>query len=364
MRALAIFSFLALSTLTNLAHAVNPEPYTSRPRIEDITAKDHHISNEDWQNCKVGFLRYLATLYFYPENYHFYFLARDFEVAYDMIRILLKGDKFLDRIHLISASRPSIKDANLWKYLESEGINNSDPNRVHMLADTGMLGTIPDFINKTAPKELKGKIKASHLLSANRAYTTSRAFLTALDPKAIRGSAKEWEYLILIFENFPHHTWRSTRYENLNGKWTPMGEPTYKPPGMSMGGMDFGFGGGALEEIEPRESKEALKFMADTKAFAEKDSNLNEFRIIASVLRKLGIAYRNAVLKQDRSLFDNALNDLDKNKKLPSILIDAIKVDVQEIITRHAPYGKLPTTMALKKKAPKKAGCKNHLGNK
>jgi hypothetical protein len=331
------------------------EFYSNRPRIARFESMrrqsglprensfNDHLNDQHWASSKHGMLRFLATLSFYPENYEFYFLGRDAEPLFDLAeRIFSKDSRIKKRLHLINVSRPSLKDPNLWSYLAQEGISlpNVAKGKRFLLVDTGMRGTIPDEIRKSAPPEFTGQIQAHFLLSANSAYPSSRSFLYSVEPEALRKDVTDFESTILEFENLDYFTFSVVRYEKMQGHWEAITGPSYQAPGSSLQslmGAGFGMGHDLLPMATDRNPKNAARLQRDLFEFSQMSSTRIEFERAQELWIQLKQAYVTSIKKQNSGVLLSQLIRIRAQATRQDRLPEAIVRDAVDLLKKNDP---------------------------
>jgi hypothetical protein len=105
---------VVIAALTFAAVRADDEAYVVRPDILQVTPQSKEFS-PIWTALKAAHFSFVAELLaFYPQDAHFYFLARDSEYIYDVARLVTAGrPEWASRFHLINVSRANMRDENL-----------------------------------------------------------------------------------------------------------------------------------------------------------------------------------------------------------------------------------------------------------
>ncbi len=355
------------SVSTAIAQAEVQEIYSQRPSVlrfqtrnsrARLTPADRKLENDEtWSKNKLGMLRFLASLKFYPKNYQFYFLGRDAEPLFDLATLLFAKDpQMRNRLHLINVSRPSHLDPNLWKYLEQEGFSekNAAAGMEFLMIDTGMRGTIPDFIRTSAPEGLREKIHAHFLLSANVHYPSSRAFLSTLEPDALRGDVRDYENQILQFENLDYFTFSVLSYQSIQGRWEGLTGPSYQAPGSSLHslmGSGFGMGHDLLPMATDRNPEGAARVQRNLFDFAQQPSSQGEFLRMIKLWERLRKAYQKSALVGSSEFLLSEMATIWSMSQKKDFMSEAVVRDALDLIRKNNPFSttlRLPTLSMIK----------------
>jgi hypothetical protein len=262
-------------------------PYSMRPSIGQIRKAQWKGAPENWRRTLLGLARFVTSLEFFPEDFQFYFLARDMESGFDLAQLIYAVDSSIGkRIHLLPISKTSLRDPNLSAYLKNTDFEEHARAGRVLILDTGFRGTIPDALRDLLPSD--ASIDALHLLSSNRRYPSSRVFLTTLDPKYLNASASMLENDLVLFEEIPHYTHSTTHYEIENFIWEAMTSPVYEVG--SFGSLLMGSVNSYSNVPVPKtvaEPEEAKRVMADIRLFFEDPSVKSEIERWRSSWRDL-----------------------------------------------------------------------------
>lgn len=190
------------------------ESYLARPSISDVKSKRHELGRE-WTNLRDAHYVFVAELFeLYPADTHFYFLARDSELLFDVARLATHGTDAAKRIHLLNVSRANMRDPQLRNYLSQNDLSTSslqEGQRV-VLVDTGFAGTISRVICELFPENLRRQILTHLIVSQHPRHPSSRAFLSVIDKNANRIDASDLHHSIVEYEHLPRFTHRSTAF--------------------------------------------------------------------------------------------------------------------------------------------------------
>lgn len=236
-----------------------------------------NIREQSWKNLRWGFLSVNSILLAaYPQDTHFYFLARDAELLYDLMKLMTQGTEAESRVHLLNVSRSSVGSKDLKDYLADHGLTDENliRGRKAVIVDTGLVGSIPSHIRSLFPKHLRPQIKGHLLVSETpQNYPSSLSFLvhqSRSSPAVAPQNMGIWHFETVT----PKFVERATRYEKINGLWHPM-SPTVNR-GVEDGVVDKVF---ALKQMQ---NLKAFWFKKKTKRYAKALSQ--QLRWLISVL--------------------------------------------------------------------------------
>lgn len=202
------------------------ESYFDRPDILSVKGQTHKELGRDWEKLKPAHLEAVAMLFeSYPEDQHFYFLARDSELLYDYARLAAKNDpKLLERVHLLNISSGNMRDPHLKDYLKQEGISEEtlSAGKKVLFVDTGFSGTIPRVIAEGFSEKGKKQLQTHLMCSSNPEHPSSRVFLFHLNPAVSTIAPDEMLGAMLSFEDMPHYSDRSHGFILDKGRWHPI----------------------------------------------------------------------------------------------------------------------------------------------
>ncbi len=228
-RAKAFLSFAVL--VFTLSVFANSELYTERPDILKVEARTHSDLPKAWESQKQGHLEAIAELFgMYPDpKQQIYFLARDAELLYDYAKLMTEVpefSKFKDRIHLLNISRANMNAPHVKEYLAQEGISEESLKSgiKPLFIDTGFSGTIPATIAEKFPVDLRSNLSTHLMSSSNSSHPSTRTFLLSLNPAAHEVNPGSLHGSIIDYEYMPRFTYRSTRFEQNDGRWVPAGD--------------------------------------------------------------------------------------------------------------------------------------------
>lgn len=193
------------------------ESYLSRPDVLVQKSVNHEDLPKDWQDFKKGLLEAAAFFIEMYPNHEIYFLARDSEYLYDLVKLMHAGDHA--RFHLLNISRKNMNDPHILDYLVQNGINSESNKRI-LLVDTAFIGQIIDHVKSIVPSDVSAKIDGHLLVSAGN-YLDLNIFYNEIQPTIGENSISK-ELSIKRYEHLPHYFERSTFFQNNEGIWHPM----------------------------------------------------------------------------------------------------------------------------------------------
>lgn len=227
-----------------------------RPKIESdqVVAKFHSDLDPRWPVYRRAMLEGALQFQAFYSNSDLYFLARDAEYMYDMLRLMNPRSK---TIHLLNVSRLNMRDEAVGEYLKQEGIDTESlmeaNGKEKVLIDTGFVGTIPNAIKKRFPHYAQRKIKTHLICSDTSVYPSSYTVMSVLEPRAWTHVASQLHDPIVDMEYLPHYQNRSNSFIKRGKRLVPQPQVDDRLDG----------GGGNPEE--------ALKYMEDLKAYIQSD---------------------------------------------------------------------------------------------
>ena len=206
-----------------------------RPDILNLSkaSSTENINARRWDNSKSAYLEMIALVIgLYPEH-NYYFLARDAEYMYDLMRWLYRDQPaVLSRIKLLSLSRGIYGDPNLPDYLRQEGFTEINlRERPALLIDSGYLGTTLKVVHNFLPAEFRERVEAHFIGSHNSIVPSVHSALvkvnehyrqSALKLVDLYESAEALAQLTKAFENIPHHTAPAKGLRFEGGRWLPV----------------------------------------------------------------------------------------------------------------------------------------------
>jgi len=198
--------------------------YSERPNIETVVGKRHEELGSSWTKLKQAHFQFVAQLLELYSDSDLYFLARDSELLHDAA-ILVADQSELPRIHLLNVSRANMRDPNLGSYLEQEGISEAAllAGKKVVFIDTGFAGTIPEVIGSHFSDKAREKIKTHLIVSSVLFRSSSRTFLAPLNPAINTISPQKMHSTIIAYEHMARMTFRSDRFEKIDGILVPTG---------------------------------------------------------------------------------------------------------------------------------------------
>lgn len=226
-RALVVV-YVLVSCLTALGHSARPnhEPYSTRPKIENVAAKAYDLG-PSWQEMKPAHFALVAqVLEFYPDH-EIYFLARDSELLFDAARLATANTADADRVHLLNISRRSVKDPELMNYLIEQGIEPKAmaAGRKILFVDTGFDGTISKAVTDYLPAAAAKNLQTHLIVSRNPEIPYTRSFLTHLGVSIDGESLPDLRRIIInSYERIPRFTRTAEAYEVINNTYEPVSE--------------------------------------------------------------------------------------------------------------------------------------------
>lgn len=224
-------------TLVQAQQAPRMEAYSARPSVLTAPPVTHDMDGyvteyelglpwESLVEAQFSFVVELLNLY---HDHEIYFLARDAEILYDAATLVAQGNqRDRQRIHLLNVSRANMNSSHLKAYLAQEGISDEalSAGKQVLLVDTGFMGSVSEVIENQFRSELRPQISTHLLLSGTATYPLSRVFLNRLGLPFDQYDADQFRPLVLVYEDLPSFTDRSTEYALVNGRWeamSPMG---------------------------------------------------------------------------------------------------------------------------------------------
>lgn len=203
------------------------EVYSSRPRIQDIEAKELIKFDSKWPNLKKANLAFVSFLLeFYPDC-DLYFLARDAEMLFDTAQIIANSEE-LKRIHIINVSRKTMQDPNLKNYLTQNKISK---RRLHrglkiIFIDSGFAANIPKKINELFGNNYRNQLRTHLIISKVINHPSSRLFVNNLisNQNEIRVQSLDGDIRVFEDRSNLHFTYPSIRYELIGNVWEPISE--------------------------------------------------------------------------------------------------------------------------------------------
>ncbi|MGZ6331148.1 MAG: hypothetical protein ACXWP5_00910 [Bdellovibrionota bacterium] len=201
------------------------ENYADRPDIQKVRPRSHPELGKPWQLLERGHLEATALfLEMYPEH-EIYFLARDSELLYDLIRkVTGKEPAIQSRFHLLNVSRANMNADHVLDYLAQEGISKRSlaAGKKILFVDTGFNGSISAKIRSYFPDKFKSQLRTHLLTSSNPEHPSTRVFLAAINPEAPKLNPGEMHSSIANYEHLPRFTSRSTGFSRVDGRWAAM----------------------------------------------------------------------------------------------------------------------------------------------
>ncbi len=345
---------ITISLLYHLAYAGRElVPVDDRPDILNFDPRTHHPSVEfDAFEIKMQFQFVAEVLEFYPKD-QLYFLARDSEYLYDIARLVTAGTEQASRIHLLNISQTLVQDPYLFEYLTEQGfkikpiegsenwprwgygprnsINGPNGEKIRLI-DTGLSGTISNEMASRLSVRIEDL--RTHLLSSSGTLLTpqgtrygpmpkTRGALVYIDGDAMGLSDYVGDYVIFKYERRPHYSGRGIKYQEVDGKWRPVG-PYRKP--------------------ENAERKRALKLMGNLFEIWQNPLFQAEFQKRREYVRTIREAVLNNNFPKIQRLLNDPIMPAEIGRKLafphfpweknPDSLTEAILGDVLDVL-RH-----------------------------
>lgn len=197
------------------------ESYSTRPDILNVDVSELLKEDSKTREIEQAHINFAAELLAFYPNKHLYFLARDSEYLYDVVKLATHQTADASRIHLLNISRSNMRDPNILKYLEQEGISKETlyAGKEVIFVDTGFSGTIPRVILSNFPAELHSRLKTHLIVSSHYDHPSSRVFLLELNPAANSQLPAYMHGTIVNYEHMARYTDRSTRFSFENGRW-------------------------------------------------------------------------------------------------------------------------------------------------
>ncbi len=197
-----------------------------RPDVLSLqAAKKGKDLGPPWKSLKAAHFSFVAELFaLYPEDTHFYFLARDAEYLYDVARLVTRDSARSGRVHLLNVSHASMRDGNLKGYLQENGISEESlaAGRKAIFIDTGFSGTIPGAIAEGFSKEARARLKTHLIASSNPHHPSSRAFLVHLNPSVNESEVDRMHGSIATYEHMTRYTGHSSSYVYVVDRYHPI----------------------------------------------------------------------------------------------------------------------------------------------
>lgn len=197
-----------------------------RPFVEDMRSAD--LGSDFLQKYEAGEypllkakLLFLAEIVAFYEDDEFYFLARDCDSLYDLLRILfIDNPQMLKRIHLINISRDIAKDPNVSKFLDQTGIYE-ESGRDALILDQGFEGSIPAMI--WSKQKGSRVIRSFFISSVHPDIPSSRVASRPYAPKFDGDHDAASGHLVDDLEAVPHYLPKSADHLEWRGtKWVPV----------------------------------------------------------------------------------------------------------------------------------------------
>ncbi|MBF0314767.1 MAG: hypothetical protein HQK50_08875 [Oligoflexia bacterium] len=218
------FSLLAAVSVTTPAGTAS---YLSRAEIDTLAATKETPASlgSAWSGLLAGHLEFIAQIYgLYPTG-PIYFLARDSEYLYDMMKLALKDNpQEAKRIKLLNVNRLTVNDKHLKNYLIQEGISpQSLQAGAVTLIDTGFRGSISQKIKEIFGKVAEKNLQTHFIVSFDPNIPSSRTFLQQINAHAYKATPDEFNELILSYEHLPKAQTRAFQYwSDSTGHWHPL----------------------------------------------------------------------------------------------------------------------------------------------
>ncbi len=245
------------------------ELYSERPAILELSPERIKTAPDEWGRLKDAHLHGLAALVeLYPTE-HIYFLARDAEYLYDLLRVLGQEDKALNtRIHLLNISRKNQNDPNVKKYLAQEGLSEAALSKGGraVLIDTGFRGSIIKTVQNLFPTYAE-QIHGHLIISDSQQFPSLRAFLAQLNPESVRKGPGSLSGTLLGYEYMPRFAYRSEGFKKVGDEWVAFSQNN---------------------ESDGKVSRsKALTYMRDIREYGSRSENKQRFAVLRDQWRRI-----------------------------------------------------------------------------
>lgn len=203
--------------------------YNVRPSVDQVRPQEHNNFGPEWESFKDAIMRSSAQVFEMYPDHELYFLARDGEFFYDFLKLAGQDHPdILKRIHIINVSSRSIMSPHLKAYLEQEGILNDSKGKKKkfLLFDSGYQGSIYDRVRKLLSKDMI--IDCFLIISYHKDCPSSRSFFRDIEGWDGDITSYKTRRMMDQFESIEHYTSQTLQYDNINGRWEPLGKPNSK----------------------------------------------------------------------------------------------------------------------------------------
>jgi hypothetical protein len=233
-----VLSFALPLFLATALASKGVEPYSVRPKIEEMEPLKSEIPNElfpDWSRFKKASLSLIAEIGAIYPDHDVYFFARDAEYLYDLARLLeANGIQIGFRPKLVVVSSDMVRSPDLKRYLIQEGMDESLRNgRDILLVDSGIRGSVLSQVEELMGKPPgwkklanRGTIRKQLIFSVTRPIPSSGTFLSyfGVDLPSTGIQSEDARQVIGRIEGFAHFTAAATHFEKEGNRLVPVSE--------------------------------------------------------------------------------------------------------------------------------------------